>query len=49
MWAIFWLVQDLEKLATPIPISNFRGLDKKASYGDRFIPEGPLLVEHPGR
>jgi hypothetical protein len=48
-WAIFWLVQDLEKLDTPIPIEDFRGLDKKSNYTQRFIPEGPMLVDRPGR
>lgn len=47
-WAIYWLVQDLEKLETPIPISNFRGYGKKSGYLTNFVPEGPLLVEHPG-
>ena len=46
-WAVYWLVQDLEKLATPIPISDFRGYDKKADYLTNFVPEGPLLVAHP--
>ena len=47
-WAIFWLVQDLEKLDTPMPIEDFRGLDKKSNYSCGLIPEGPLLVEQPG-
>lgn len=48
-WAIFWLVQDLEKLGKPIPVEDFSGLGKRISYPSRFIPEGPMLVEHPGR
>lgn len=48
-WAIFWLVQDLAKLDKPIPVEDFRGLGKKTGYPSRFIPEGPMLVEHPGR
>ncbi|MEO0536389.1 MAG: hypothetical protein AAF215_21250 [Cyanobacteria bacterium P01_A01_bin.123] len=47
-WAIFWLVQDLIELREPILVSDFQGLGKKTAYASRFIPEGPLLVEHPG-
>ncbi|MEO0827851.1 MAG: hypothetical protein AAFY67_19810 [Cyanobacteria bacterium J06642_9] len=47
-WAIFWLVQDLIELREPILVSDFQGLGKKTAYASRFIPESPLLVEHPG-
>ncbi len=47
-WAIYWLIQDLAELATPIPVSELRGYGKKADYLTNFVPEGPLLVEHPG-
>ncbi|MBD0268599.1 MAG: hypothetical protein ICV77_09925 [Cyanobacteria bacterium Co-bin8] len=46
-WAIFWRIQDLEKLDTPIPIANFRALEKKTNLTARFIPEGPMLVALP--
>ncbi|BAY59596.1 hypothetical protein NIES2135_64730 (plasmid) [Leptolyngbya boryana NIES-2135] len=46
-WAVFWEVQELELLQKSIPIGNLRGKNKKANYGARFIPEGPVLIEHP--
>lgn len=47
VWAVFWEVQQLEPLKTPIPIGNLRGRNKKANYPPRFMPEGPMLIEHP--
>ena len=46
-WAIFWLIKDLEKLKKPLPIGKLRGLGKKSNYPPRFLPEGPVLIEHP--
>lgn len=46
-WAVFWEVQDLERLKTPIPIGKLRGKNKKTNYQARFIPEGPVLIEYP--
>lgn len=46
-WAVFWEVQELERLKTPIPIKNLRGKDKKVNYQTRFIPEGPVLIQYP--
>ena len=46
-WAIFWEVQQLKLLSSPIAIASLRGLDKKSNYTSRFIPEGPLLIEYP--
>jgi hypothetical protein len=48
-WAVFWRVQDLEKLEKPIPIAYFRPLEKKTHLTARFIPEGPMLVSLPTR
>ncbi|GAP96708.1 hypothetical protein NIES2104_32540 [Leptolyngbya sp. NIES-2104] len=47
-WAVFWEVQELERLKTPIPIKSLKGKDKKANYQTRFIPEGPVLIECSG-
>ncbi|MBL1179200.1 MAG: hypothetical protein FWK01_29775 [Pantanalinema sp. GBBB05] len=47
VWAVFWELQQLEPLKTPIPIGNLRGRNKKTNYPSRFIPEGPMLIEHP--
>jgi hypothetical protein len=46
-WAVFWEVQELERLKTPIPIGVLTGKGKKTSYQPRFIPEGPVLIEYP--
>jgi hypothetical protein len=48
-WAVFWLLKDLSKLETPLPIGLFQGLKQKKPYETRFIPRGPLLVEYPSR
>lgn len=47
VWAIFWEMQELEQLKTPIPIGNLRGKNKKTNYQPRFIPEAPVLIEYP--
>lgn len=47
VWAVFWELQQLELLKTPIPIGHLRGRNKKTNYPPRFIPEGPVLIEHP--
>lgn len=47
VWAVFWEVQELEQLKTPIPIGRLRGKNKKANYPPRFMPEGPVLIEYP--
>ncbi len=54
-WAVFWEVEDLQVLKSPIAmplatiedgIADFRGLGKKSNYVSRFFPESPLLVEY---
>lgn len=46
-WAVFWEVQALEPLKQPIQIGSLRGKNKKTAYPARFLPEGPVLIEHP--
>lgn len=46
-WAVFWEVQELEQLKTPLPIGKLRAKNKKTNYQARFIPEGPVLIEYP--
>ncbi|MBD3883960.1 hypothetical protein IFO70_19590 [Phormidium tenue FACHB-886] len=46
-WAVFWEVQELEQLKSPIAIGSLRGRNKKTNYQARFIPEGPVLIEPP--
>jgi len=46
-WAVFWEIQALELLKTPVPIGSLRGKNKKTNYQARFIPEGSVLIEYP--
>ncbi len=46
-WAVFWEVQELERLKTSIPIGKLTGRSKKTNYQPRFVPEGPVLIEYP--
>jgi hypothetical protein len=46
-WAVFWEVQGLEPLKTPIQIGSLRAKNKKTNYQSRFIPEGAALIEYP--
>ena len=47
VWAVFWEIQDLERFKTPIAIGSLRGMNKKANYPPRFLPEGSVLIEYP--
>lgn len=46
-WAIFWEVEELKPLSSPIAIASLTGLEKKSNYKSRFHPEGPLLITYP--
>jgi hypothetical protein len=46
-WAVFWEVQDLERMKIPLAIANFKAIAQKANLKARFIPDSPILVEHP--
>lgn len=46
-WAVFWEIQELEQLKKPVAIGSLRAKNKKTNYQARFIPEGPVLIEHP--
>ncbi|NEQ51477.1 MAG: hypothetical protein F6K11_15265 [Leptolyngbya sp. SIO3F4] len=46
-WAVFWLLKDLEKLKKPLAIGDLKAFGKKSNYPPRFLPEGPVLIEHP--
>ncbi|MBD2123251.1 hypothetical protein [Trichocoleus sp. FACHB-262] len=46
-WAIYWEVQELEKLKAPIAIASLQGLGQKAPLKGRFVPEDPVLIEYP--
>lgn len=45
-WAVFWEVEDLQPVV-PIPIAGLRGHRSTKEYGTSFVPEGPMIIEHP--
>ncbi|HEY9606599.1 MAG TPA: hypothetical protein V6C85_33630 [Allocoleopsis sp.] len=47
IWAVYWEVQELEQLKSPIPIASLQGLGQKANCKPRFVPEEPILIEYP--
>jgi hypothetical protein len=49
-WAVFWEIQALGEfpVGERIPLSVLVGFGKKRPYRSGFIPEGPVLIEHPG-
>ena len=48
-WAIFWELEALSEVAAGERqrLRDFTGFGKRRPYGGNFVPEGPLLVEHP--
>jgi hypothetical protein len=46
-WVLFWEVNQLRRIQTPIKISQVRGFEKPQRYLTEFIPHGPLLIEMP--
>lgn len=47
-WAVFWEVEGLERLETPIPIAELCAYATGEPYGKGFVPEGPMKIERPG-
>jgi hypothetical protein len=45
-WAVFWEVQELTRLKTPIALASLKALGKKSNFPSRLIPEEPLLIEY---
>jgi len=50
-WTFYWEVDELEELQSRewIPTGNFVGYGRKKSYPANFIPEGPIVIKHPGK
>lgn len=48
-WAIFWEIDKLEPVSQVdwIKIFDLTGYKKNKKYGKNFVPEGPILIEHP--
>ncbi|HEY9695706.1 MAG TPA: hypothetical protein V6D10_00310 [Trichocoleus sp.] len=47
VWAIYWEVQELQKLKKPVPIATLQGLKQKVNLKPRFVPDTPVLIEYP--
>jgi hypothetical protein len=45
-WAVFWEIQELKRLKTPIAIASLKAKGKKTNLNPRFIPESPTLIEY---
>lgn len=48
-WAVFWELDELRCLEPHErhPMTDFTPFGKRKAYGKSFVPEGPLLIEHP--
>lgn len=48
-WAVFWEVQNLRQLpeGSRLRLADLAGFGKRRAYRRGFVPEGPLLIEHP--
>jgi hypothetical protein len=48
-FAVFWEVDALKSVAQSewCQLSGLTGFEKKKPYGKPFVPEGPILIEHP--
>lgn len=45
-WAVFWELDALRRI-DPISTGDLRGYGDGKDYGAPFIPEGPIIIEHP--
>lgn len=48
-WAVFWEVEDLRAVPSSewCDPAELKGYGKKKTYGQPFVPEGPLLIVRP--
>jgi hypothetical protein len=48
-WGLFWEVTELRPATSKdwFPIAEMTGFGKKTRYGKPFVPEGPILIQHP--
>jgi hypothetical protein len=42
--ALFWEIDNIERLPNRKPMSDFMGVNTSKNYADDFIPQGPLAV-----
>lgn len=45
-WQVFWEVRDLRPIA-PISVGDLKRFDHQQRFDPQFMPERPLLIEHP--
>ncbi len=48
-WGVYWVLEGLTRLSSPLAIASFRGLKQRSPYRETFVPEEPLLIEYPRR
>ncbi len=48
-FAVFWEVETLKPVAASewCQVSNLTGFERIRPYGQPFVPEGPILIQHP--
>jgi hypothetical protein len=48
-FAVFWEVDALKPVAASewCQLSDLIGFEKRKPYGQPFVPEGPILIQHP--
>ena len=48
-WAVFWELESLDELPPKarLKMTDFTGYGKPKRYAQPFVPEGPILIEHP--
>ncbi len=47
-WGIFWKVKNLREVSeSECRINEMKGFGKSTKYKKFFIPEGPILIQHP--
>ena len=48
-WAVFWELDLLKPVGEKerLNLGDVTGFGKRKAYGHSFVPEGPLLIEHP--
>lgn len=48
-WAIFWELNALEPVPAKarLKVTDLTGYGKPKRYSQPFVPEGPILIEHP--
>lgn len=46
-WSSFYLVKDLRRLDTPVPLTSLKKRNNKGKLAKSFIPLGPVIIDTP--